>query len=38
VIVDEGGRVAYRHDHMLGTDFQSYDELKAALESLPARV
>ena len=38
VIVDEGGRVGYRHDHTLGLDFQSYEDLEAALESLPAGV
>jgi thioredoxin-dependent peroxiredoxin len=36
VIVDEDGVVAYRHDHTLGLDYQSVDELAAALESLPA--
>ena len=38
VIVDEKGTVAYRHDHALGLDFQSADELREALERLPARV
>ena len=28
--------MAYRHDHTLGLDFQSADELKAALDELPA--
>ena len=37
VIVDEEGAVAYRHDHALGLDYQSASELKAALDSLPAR-
>jgi len=32
VIVDEQGVVRYRHDHMLGLDFQDVDELRAALE------
>ncbi len=36
VIVDEQGIVRHRHDHMLGLDFQSVDELKAALEALPS--
>jgi thioredoxin-dependent peroxiredoxin len=36
VIVDEQGKVAYRHDHTLGLDFQTAAELKDALESLPA--
>lgn len=35
-IVDEDGRVAYRHVHMLGLDYQTVDELQAALTSLPA--
>ena len=38
VIVDEQGNVAYRHDHTLGLDYQSADELREALERLPARV
>jgi peroxiredoxin Q/BCP len=37
VIVDENGVVAHRHDHTLGLDFQSADEIREALESLPAR-
>ncbi len=36
VIVDEQGVVRHRHDHLLGLDFQSVDEIKAALEALPA--
>jgi peroxiredoxin Q/BCP len=36
VIVDEGGRVSYRHDHALGLDYQSVDELEAALDALRA--
>ena len=35
VIVDERGRVAYRHDHALGLDFQDADELRDFLASLP---
>ena len=35
-IVDEDGRVAYRHVHRLGLDFQTVDELQAALAALPA--
>jgi thioredoxin-dependent peroxiredoxin len=35
VIVDERGRVAYRHDHTLGLDCQDADELRDALASLP---
>jgi peroxiredoxin Q/BCP len=36
IIVDEDGIVRYRHDHLLGLDFQSVDDLKAALDALPA--
>ncbi|HEV2980403.1 MAG TPA: peroxiredoxin [Solirubrobacteraceae bacterium] len=36
VIVDEDGIVRYRHDHLLGLDYQSVDDLKKALEALPA--
>jgi thioredoxin-dependent peroxiredoxin len=36
IIVDEQGIVRHRHDHLLGLDYQSVDELKAALEALPA--
>lgn len=36
VIVDEQGKVAYRHDHTLGLDFQTAEDLKQALEGLPA--
>ena len=36
VIVDEDGIVRHRHDHMLGLDFQSVEELKAALDTLPS--
>lgn len=36
VIVDEEGIVRYRHDHMLGLDFQSVDDLSEALESVTA--
>jgi thioredoxin-dependent peroxiredoxin len=35
VIVDEEGRVAYRHVHTLGLDFQTVDQLREALASLP---
>jgi peroxiredoxin Q/BCP len=38
VIVDERGNVAYRHDHALGLDFQSVQDLREALEQLAARV
>lgn len=36
VVVDEDGVVRNRHDHLLGLDYQSVDELKAALDALPA--
>ena len=36
IVVDEQGIVRARHDHLLGLDYQSVDELKAALETLPA--
>jgi peroxiredoxin Q/BCP len=35
VIVDEDGLVGHRHDHRLGLDFQSVDDLRDALESMP---
>ena len=31
VIVDETGRIAYRHVHLLGLDFQTVDDLREAL-------
>jgi len=34
VIVDEQGRVAHRHDHKLGLDFQDAGELREALDTL----
>lgn len=36
IVIDEQGVVQYRHDHLLGLDFQSVDELKEALGTLPA--
>jgi thioredoxin-dependent peroxiredoxin len=36
VIVDESGRIAYRHVHRLGLDFQTVDELRDALASISA--
>jgi peroxiredoxin Q/BCP len=36
VIVDESGRIAYKHVHMLGLDFETVDELAEALAALPA--
>jgi peroxiredoxin Q/BCP len=34
VIVDEDGRIAYRHVHRLGLDFQTVDDLRHALASV----
>ena len=34
VIVDEQGRVAYRHVHTLGLDFQTVDDIREALANL----
>lgn len=36
IVLDEDGIVRHRHDHLLGLDYQSVDDLKAALDSLPA--
>jgi peroxiredoxin Q/BCP len=36
IVIDNQGVVRHRHDHMLGLDYQSVDELKAALDALPA--
>lgn len=36
IVIDEQGVVRHRHDHRLGLDYQSVDDLKAALDSLPA--
>lgn len=36
IVIDEQGIVRHRHDHLLGLDFQSVDELKEALGTLPA--
>lgn len=36
VIVDEAGRVAYRHVHATGLSFQTVDDIAAALAGLPA--
>lgn len=36
VIVDEEGKVAHRHDHSLGLDFQTVADLKKTLDSLPS--
>jgi thioredoxin-dependent peroxiredoxin len=36
VIVDEDGIVRYRHDSLLGLTYQTVDDLRAALDALPA--
>jgi len=36
IVIDEQGIVRHRHDHLLGLDYQSVDELKAVLDTLPA--
>lgn len=36
VVIDEEGKVAYRHDHAIGLDFQTAADLKKAIDSLPA--
>jgi len=35
IVIDEEGIVRHRHDHMLGLDYQSVDQLKQALDALP---
>jgi peroxiredoxin Q/BCP len=35
IVIDEQGVVRHRHDHLLGLDYQSVDDLKATLEALP---
>jgi thioredoxin-dependent peroxiredoxin len=34
IVIDEQGVVRDRHDHLLGLDYQSVDDLKAALDAL----
>jgi peroxiredoxin Q/BCP len=36
IVIDEQGVVRDRHDHLLGLDYQSVDDLKAALDTLPS--
>lgn len=36
IVVDEEGIVRHRHDHLLGLDYQSVDELRVALDALPS--
>ncbi len=37
IVIDEQGTVRHRHDHLLGLDYQSVEDLQKALESIPAR-
>ena len=37
VIVDEEGRIAYKHVHRLGLDYQTVDDLREALASVGTR-
>jgi peroxiredoxin Q/BCP len=36
VVIDAEGIVRHRHDHLLGLDFQSVEDLKEALAGVPA--
>jgi peroxiredoxin Q/BCP len=36
IVIDEQEVVRHRHDHRLGLDYQTVDELREALERLPA--
>jgi alkyl hydroperoxide reductase subunit AhpC len=36
IVIDEQGIVRHRHDHLLGLDYQSVDDLRAALNTLPS--
>jgi thioredoxin-dependent peroxiredoxin len=36
VVIDEQGVVRHRHDHLLGLDYQSVDDLREALAAIPA--
>jgi peroxiredoxin Q/BCP len=36
IVIDEQGVVRHRHDHLLGLDYQSVDDLKQALDGLGA--
>jgi peroxiredoxin Q/BCP len=36
IVIDEQGIVRHRHDHLLGLDYQSVDELKSTLDALPS--
>jgi len=36
IVIDENGIVRDRHDHLLGLDYQSVDDIAAALARIPA--
>lgn len=36
IIVDAEGKVAFRHDHLIGLDFLTVDQLREALATIPA--
>ena len=36
IVIDEQGIVRHRHDHRLGLDYQSVDDLRSALDAIPA--
>lgn len=36
IVIDEQGIVRHRHDHLLGLDYQSVDDLKQVLDALPS--
>jgi peroxiredoxin Q/BCP len=36
IVIDENGVVRHRHDHLLGLNYQSVDDLKEALDALPS--
>jgi len=35
IVIDEQGVVRNRHDHLLGLDYQSVDEIRSMLDALP---
>ena len=36
IVIDEQGIVRHRHDHLIGLDYQSVDDLRSALDAIPA--
>jgi thioredoxin-dependent peroxiredoxin len=36
IVIDEQGIVRHRHDHLLGLDYESVDDLRGALTQIPA--